>query len=67
MVDYYLLFCVRHGSIYQLKRDESETKCLTNFSSLPVDLALDVNRFVTVHMDSTFQGFTLKVTIENHF
>ena len=61
MVEYSILICVRHGSIYLLKRETSEARCLTNFSSLPVDLALDGNRFVTIHMDSTFQGYTLKV------
>lgn len=62
-VDYFLIFCVRYGSVYKLKRDVSEPKCLTNLSSLPVDLALDFNRFVTVNMDSTFQSYTLKVTL----
>lgn len=38
-----------------------EVKCLTNLSALPIDLALDYNRFVTVNMDCTFQSYTLKV------
>lgn len=60
-VDYFLIFCLRYGPVYKLKRGVEDIKCLTNLSALPIDLALDYNRFVTVNMDSTFQSYTLKV------
>lgn len=61
IVDYFLIFSVRCGAVYKLKRDEQEIKCLTNLSSLPIDLALDFDRFVIINMDSTFQSYNLKV------